>query len=186
MTIFHTQYQLSLYSSYLILHHFYCFEPSIKFEPYDRRYWAAFYLFLRIAILSTFAIEQSAHFVVVAGILIVLATMTTAIVKPYRKTFYNIIDVAFLSIFVQVLFSAASFPFGAFNKTCRFLTIMFAIGFIVPAVYITILAIYKILPKTWITLIMKHTINIRLFRICCHRSHLLQRRDVGDHHAYIP
>ena len=161
------------------------FQGCYKFEPYDCRYWAAFYLFLRLAVLYAFAITQSGYFMVVCGILLILATMTVAIIKPYRKTVYNIIDVAFLSTFVQILFSTASLPLGAFNKNVEgFLMIMCAIGLMVPAVYITILAVYKILPKTWITLIMEYTI-IRLFRICCHQSYLeLERGDVGDPHAY--
>ena len=50
-----------------------CFSRLLKFEPYDCRYWAAFYLFLRKAILVIFSLTQSGYFVVVNGILLAQA-----------------------------------------------------------------------------------------------------------------
>ena len=47
------------------------FQGCYKFESYDCRYWAAFYLFLRIAVLIIFACTQTAYFVVVAGIFMI-------------------------------------------------------------------------------------------------------------------
>ena len=38
------------------------FQGCYKFEPYDCRYWAAFYLFLRIAVLAIFASTQGFFF----------------------------------------------------------------------------------------------------------------------------
>ena len=51
------------------------FQGCYKFvnEPYDCRYWAASYLFLRIAILAAFAVTQSGYVVVVCGILLIPA-----------------------------------------------------------------------------------------------------------------
>ena len=145
------------------------FQGCYKFEPYDCRYWAAFYLFLRIALLSIFGTTQSGYYAVMCGILLILATMSTAIVKPYRIKAYNIIDVVFLSAFIQVLFSVAGVPYGIFNETVEgFLITMLSIGLMVPLVYIAILAVYKILPKTWITFMMEHTI----LHLSCRQSHL--------------
>ena len=53
--------------------------------------------------------------IVMCGILLILATMSSAIVKPYRIKVYNIIDVVFLSTFIQILFSAAGLPFGIYS-----------------------------------------------------------------------
>ena len=99
--------------------------------------------------------------------------MSTAIVKPYRIEVYNIIDIIILSAFIQILFSAAGLPFGIFNKTVEGFQIIM-LGLMVPLVYTAILAVYKILPKTWTTFIMEHTI-LHLF---CRQSYL--QRDVGD------
>ena len=71
------------------------FQGCYKFEPYDCWYWAAFYLLTRIAILAVFAFAQDLFFVVVCGILFIPATVLTAIVRPYRESVYNIIDLVF-------------------------------------------------------------------------------------------
>ena len=92
------------------------FKVATKFEPYDCQYWAAFYLSLRIALLSIFGITQSGYCI---------------------------------SAFIQILFSAAGLPFGVFNKAVKgFQIIKLGIGLTVPLVYITMLTVYKVLPKT--------------------------------------
>ena len=58
------------------------FQGCYKFEPYDCRYWAAFYLFLRIAILVIFALMQSGYFVLVTGILLVPTASLLLLVRP--------------------------------------------------------------------------------------------------------
>ena len=95
------------------------FQGYYKFEPYDCRYWTAFYLSLRIALLSIFGITQSGYGIVMCGILLILTTMISAIVKPYRIKVYNIIGVGLLSVFIQILFSAAGRPFGVFTKQLK-------------------------------------------------------------------
>ena len=52
------------------------FQGCYKFEPYDCRYWAAFYLFLRILFLAVFAFTQSGYWLLVSGIFL----------KWWRKT----------------------------------------------------------------------------------------------------
>ena len=108
------------------------------------------------------------------GKLLIQTTMISAIIKPYRIKVYNIIGVGLLSVFIQILFSAAGRPFGVFNKAVKgFQIIMLGIGLTVPLVYITMLTVYKILPKTWITFIMEHAI----LHPFCRQSHL--QRNVG-------
>ena len=147
------------------------FQGCYKFEPYDCRYWAAFYLFLRIAFLSIFSITQLKW-------LLCCYMWNTANSDNNEHSYCqaiqdNIIDVVLLLVFIQILFSAAGLPFGSFNKTVEvFLITMLVVGLTVPLVYIAMLAVYKILPKTWITFIMEHII-LHLF---CHQSHL--QRDV--------
>ena len=111
------------------------------------RYVSSWMLLLRIAFLSIFGITQSGYYVAICGILLILTTMSTAFVKPYRIKDYNIIDVVLLSVFIQILFSAAGLPFGSFNKTVEvFLITMLVLGLMVPLMYIAMLAVYKILP----------------------------------------
>ena len=80
------------------------FQGCYKFEPYDCRYWAAFYLFLRIAALAIFAATQSGYFVVVGGIMLIPVIILFAVIRPYRKTVYNVVDIVLLLAFVQVFF----------------------------------------------------------------------------------
>ena len=71
------------------------FHGCYKFEPYDCRYWAAFYLFLRILILAFFGLTQSCFFVLLTGITLVPVIILTVVVRPYKWTIYNIFDVIF-------------------------------------------------------------------------------------------
>ena len=127
------------------------FQGCYKFEPYDCRYWAAFYLFLRIAALAIFAVTQSGYFIVVGGITLIPVIVLAAVIRPYRETVYNVVDVVILLAFVQAFFSAAGISLCTFNRRFEgFVTLMLGIGIAVPLVYITVLAVYKILPKSCI------------------------------------
>ena len=124
------------------------FQGCYKFKPYDCRYWAAFYLSLRIAALAIFALTQSAFFALVAGILLIPVVVTTAVVRPYRKTVYNIIDTILLLSLVQVCFSGVGFEVTLYDRRYEgFVIIMFAAGLVTPSVYVTALILYKIIPK---------------------------------------
>ena len=156
------------------------FQGCYKFEPYDCRYWAAFYLFLRIAALAVFAFAQSGYFVVLVGNLAIPAIILAAIIQPYRETVYNVIDIVFFLAFVQICFSAAGIALCTFNRRFEgFLTFMLGIGLIIPLVYITVLAVYKILPKSWATYIKEHVSH--LVSKCCLQSHLQRGRVTDDH-----
>ena len=91
------------------------FQGCYKFKPYDCRFWAAFYLLLRIAALAIFVLTQSGYFALVAGILLIPVIGLTAVIRPYRETAYNVVDVILLLSLVQMLFSAAGFPLSSFD-----------------------------------------------------------------------
>ena len=80
------------------------FQGCYKFEPYDCRYWAAFYLFSRIAVLAIFALTRDIMFAVLCGTLCIAVVVITAIVRPYRESVYNVIDLVFFLIFIQIFF----------------------------------------------------------------------------------
>ena len=136
------------------------FQGCYKFEPYDCRYWAAFYLFLRIAILAVFAFTQGVFFLVVCGILFIPVIVLTAIVRPYRESVYNVIDIVFFLVFIQICFSAAGIGLVLPGQSFMFIATMFGIGIIIPILYITLLAVYKILPNTCIVHIKKLTLYL--------------------------
>jgi hypothetical protein len=153
------------------------FQGCYKFEPYDCRHWAAFYLFLRIAALAVVAITQSGYFTVVGGILLIPVIALFAIIRPYREAVYNLVDIVLLLAFLQGFFSAAAIPLCAFNRRFQdFVTFMFGIGAIVPLVYIAVLAVYTILPRSWIFLIKKRAMQLP----CADGSYLHREGDMED------
>ena len=126
------------------------FQGCYKFEPYDCRYWAAFYLLLRIAALTIFAFTQSWHFMLVIGILLIPVVALTAVVRPYRETAYNVVDVVILLAFVQLMFSAVGFPLCVYDRRFQgFVNIMFGTAMIVPILYVLALSVYKTVPTIW-------------------------------------
>ena len=138
-----------------ILHTFMdVFQSCYKFEPYDCRYWAAFYLFLRILILAIFGLTQSAFFVVLTGITLILVVILTLVVRPYKWTVYNVIDVTvmFFLIIVQIFFSYAAILLTDFmdHKYDVFASLTLGIGLLFPLVYAFLLVFKMILPNKWI------------------------------------
>ena len=119
---------------------------------------------------------QSVYVMVVCGILLIPALVMSVIIMPYREMKYNIIDIVFLSVFVQICFSAAGIALSTFNERYEgFSVFMMAIGLVVPIVYITVLAVYKILPKVCIGYVKEHAIH----QLCCQKMYL-QRGDRDD------
>jgi hypothetical protein len=148
------------------------FQGCYKFEPYDCRYWAAFYLFLRIAALFIFAATQSGYFVVVSGIMLIPIIVLFAVIRPYRETVYNVVDIVLLLAFLQTLFSAAGISLCTFNRRFQgIVSLMLVISVLVAPVYITTLAVYRILPKSWIVYIKKCALRLPCTkRACLHKE----------------
>ena len=144
------------------------FQGCYKFEPYDCRYWAAFYLFLRIAALFIFAVTKSGYFIIVGGILLIPVIIIYTIIRPYRETVYNVIDIVLLLALVQTFFSAAGISLCTFNRRFEgFVIFMLGIGLIIPIIYIIVLAVYKILPKSWITYVKKWALRLPCTNRAC-------------------
>ena len=160
------------------------FQGCYKFEPYDCRCWAAFYMFLRIATLVIFAVTQSGYFVVVGGILLIPVIVIYTIIRPYRETVYNVVDIVLLLAFVQTFFSAAGISLSKFHQRFQgFATFMLGIGLIIPIVYITVLAVYKILPKSWIAYVKKWALHLPCTNRACPATY---RRGYCGSFAFTP
>ena len=127
------------------------FQGCYKFEPYDCRYWAAVYLFLRIVVLAIFAFAEGIFFVIIGGILVIPVMAMTAIIRPYRESVYNGVDLVLFLAFTQVCFSTVGIALPTVDQSFPFVTTMCSIGIIIPLAYIILLAVYKILPKICIT-----------------------------------
>ena len=136
------------------------FQGCYKFEPYDCRYWAAFYLFLRIVILAIFALTQSGYLLLVSGILIIPVVSLLAVVRPYRQTVYNVVDIVMFLTFIQMCFSAVGFSLSAFDRRYEgFVSVMFGIALMFLPTYAIVLAVKNIIPNRWIAIIKKHVLR---------------------------
>ena len=136
------------------------FQGCYKFEPYDCRYWAAFYLFLRISILLIFALTQSGYFVLVLGIYLVFVTSFLLVVRPYRESVYTIIDSVMLLSTILLCFSAAGFSLAAFDQRyAPFVGIMFGIGGLFPPTYAILLLIKTITPNNLLVISKRYILR---------------------------
>ena len=124
------------------------FQGCYKFKPYDCRYFSGFYLFLRLAILAIFLITESTYVIIVSGMALMPAVAFFLIVKPYTQSIYNTTDAIILMSFVLFCFGASATSLSNFNIKYRpFSCAMTGIGLLFPALYASVLVIYKILPK---------------------------------------
>ena len=140
------------------------FHGCYKFEPYDCRYWAAFYLFLRILILAFFGLTQSCFFVLLTGITLVPVIILTVVVWPYKWTIYNILDVIFFLALVQVFFAFTTLLRPDYmdvdRKYAIFSSTAVATGLLFPFVYAVSLALKTILPSKWIAGVQKYVLYL--------------------------
>jgi hypothetical protein len=141
------------------------FQGCYKFEPYDCRYWAAFYLFLRIVLLVIFALTQSGYFALATGILLVPTASLLSVVRPYRENIYNVIDSVMLLSLIQLCFSTVGFSLTTFDRRYEaFVTIMFGIGALSPPVYIVLLLIKTITPNNQLATTKRCVLRLILCR----------------------
>ena len=150
------------------------FQGCYKFEPYDCRYWAAFYLFLRISILVIFALTQSGFFVLVLGIYLIPVTSFLLVVRPYRESVYTIIDSVILLSTILLCFSAAGFALTTTDEWYSpFVGIMFGIGLLFPPTYAILLLIKTITPNNLLAISKRYI----LWNILQREDERLQRSE---------
>ena len=131
-----------------------------------------------MAALTIFTVTQGIFFVAICGILVIPVMIMTAIIRPYRKSIYNVIDLVLFLAFMQICFSTIGIGLLNYDESfllLLFTNIMLGFGFIVPFVYITLLAVYKILPSSCIVRLMELT-HTALHCLCLQQS-TVQRRD---------
>ena len=154
------------------------FQGYYKLKPYDCRYWAAFYLFLRIVALVLFAATRSGYFIAIGGIMLIPVIILFAIIRPYREKVYNVVDIVLLLAFVQTSFSTTGILLSILNRQFQgFATLMMIIGLVIPVIYVTTLAMYKILPKSWIIYMKKCALHLP----CTNRACLHMEEDTESH-----
>ena len=153
------------------------FQGCYKFEPYDCRYWAALYRFLRILILAFFGLTQSMFFPVITGITLIPVIVLIVVIQPYSQAIYNAIDVMFFLAIVQIFFSYAAASLSDFiDRRFRiFAWVTFGIPLLFPLVYALLLAFKMFLPNKWIASVRNCT-----FCAFCKGNEPLQIRESED------
>ena len=132
------------------------FQGCYKFEPYDCRYFSGFFLVLRILGLLSFYFTKSWYFFIVNGIMAIPVTAFLAIVRPYKKDLFNVIDIIFLLVFILFCLGAVSiapcsprWSYELFAYSVLILSLVFA------PIYAFIVTVYMIVPKSVITYLKK-------------------------------
>ena len=130
------------------------FQGCYKFEPYDCRYWAAVYLFLRLAVLTIFVITRNSHLCLLTGMLLILVVCLLAVLRPYKKDIYNTLDILLLQTYIIGCFS--EFIRSSYDRRYyTFSSIAVGISLFVPIIYVLILALKWFVPNRLLALIQR-------------------------------
>ena len=131
------------------------FQGCYKFEPYDCRYWAGCYLFLRIGFYCVIATTRSNYALLVGGIVVIPCVALTAAVQPYKQNFYNIIDVIMLLAVVQMCVGGIGI-IGNTNQFATFCSVMIGIAAVFPFIYAVALVLKNVTPQRLVTAVKTH------------------------------
>ncbi len=87
------------------------FQGSYKTEPYDLRYFSAFYLFMRFVIIIFTEITQSQMYILAIVFAMMIGTPVFSIFQPYKISSHNTLDIVsmFLLTMFYVMYTAAVF-----------------------------------------------------------------------------
>ena len=84
------------------------FQGYYKLEPFDYRYFSAFFLFLRFTGLFVFYFIKSGFMFVIFGLFLIPVTALYATVRPYKNSVHNIVDTVILLVAILFCFTASA------------------------------------------------------------------------------
>jgi hypothetical protein len=116
-------------------------------------------------------------FSVVTGITLIPVVVLTMVIRPYRETIYNAIDIVFFLAIIQIFFSYSAASLADFiNRRFKiFSFVTFGVPLLFPLVYALLLAFRMLLPNKWIA-----SVRICIFHTFCKRNEPLQVREDED------
>ncbi len=87
------------------------FQGSYKTEPYDLRYFSAYYQFFRFMLILLAIISMSRFYIPLSAILLTVAALVFFLFQPYKNNNHNIIDIVsmILAALFYMLFTADMF-----------------------------------------------------------------------------
>ena len=130
------------------------FQGNFKTQPYDCRYFASFYLFLRLANLLILCWTRSGLYFHISGYMFTCAALVVAAFRPYPNSVNIVYDVILIlsmsstSLWFSIYFTTAVMdPIHHSRKTLVVTGILVSI----PAVYATFHYLYRAVPKFLVT-----------------------------------
>ena len=163
------------------------FQGNFKIQPYDCRYFAAFYLVLRMVNLSVLIWTRSGLYFYLSGYIFIFATLVVAAFRPYPKMRHTMVDIVLLSSV-----SLASFWYSVFFTAsildpshCAGKKSLIVSGLLVslPAIYAVLFHLHKMLPRL---LMIKLKALINRSRDDCHRERNYQYNTSDEHIPILP
>ena len=140
------------------------FQGHYKLEPFDCRYFSAFFLILRIFGLLIFYFIKSGFFLVVFGIVLIPITTFYAVVRPYKNDIYNIIDLTFLLVSLMFCFAATSISICSIETGCYWLdNALWGLSAAFFPLYALVISVYKLVPKVVYRYFKKCLFNVYLW-----------------------
>ena len=146
---------------------------------HDCRYFAAFYLIIRIIFFCVLALTLDVLFYAVCLFVLIAFAILIAIIQPYKAQFavYNIVDTVFILILAQWFCTCLCVELASL-KDHRYMTsskVATAVVAVLPLLYITAITLHWVCSRTMIGRNV-----IRKIRGCVQHQPLLQLRDVND------
>ena len=132
----------------------------------DCRYFAGFYLFIRIVLMGTYALTLPIFYYPLATVILAVFAIAIDVLQPYRSTVHNITD-KFLILSMMTLYSSimAYFLNDVFVRSNSFFVLsilMICLSGLVPLFYIVVLIVY------W--LVVRKKLPQKLYRKLVHRN----------------
>ena len=118
------------------------FQGSYKIKPHDYRYFSAYYLLLRIILLSQIQLFPSDFFFYTSGIVIIISAVGYIVFQPYKVNAHNKID-SILLLFLALYFISIHELKASLSPNQRMIALLFI------TLSVIILVLYLILLITW-------------------------------------
>ena len=123
------------------------FQGCYRNSPRDCRSFAAVYLMLRIALFIAYSVTWSQFVYQIAAVLTILTVILVAVVKPYKSSVQNTLDVVLLVV-LAAGFLSVSANIMAFELNFKFIKasqLMIYMILSVPVVYLFALLVHSLI-----------------------------------------
>ena len=123
------------------------FQGYYKLEPFDCRYFSAFFLFLRFTGLLVFYFIKSGFMFVIFGLFLIPVTALYATVRPYKNSIHNIVDTVILLVAILFSFTASGISFCSIETGCYLIdAVLWSLSAAFFPIFPLVISVFKIFP----------------------------------------